>query len=62
MRWCAFLILGHQVAIAGWLVRFHESGWALTLGLWGVFLPFGAWVLWPYRAQWNAKVPVRELA
>ena len=27
---CAFLILGHQAAIAGWLVRFHDDGVWLT--------------------------------
>lgn len=62
LRLCAFLILGHQVAIAGWLVRFHEHGWWWTAALWCVFLPLGAWALWPYRGQWEGKVPLRKMA
>lgn len=60
LRVIAIHLLGHIIAISGWLIRMHEDG------VWWVILLVGAvglltvGILGPFRRQWSASEPVHS--
>ena len=48
-------VFAHLVAIAGWLLRFHPHGLALTTLLLFIAVPVALWMFLPFRSQWNSR-------
>lgn len=53
-------VVAHLIAIAGWLLRCHEHGFALTASLYSIAMPTAVWVFLPFRSQWNGLAPVAD--
>ena len=61
LRIHTFLVVGHLVAVAGWLFRYEEHGVILAVLVWVIALPL-AWLLFaPFRKWWNAQASVQSL-
>ena len=61
LRVIALHLLGHLIAISGWLIRMREDGvwWVGFLILVTVYM--SGRILGPFRDQWNSSRPVRSL-
>ncbi len=60
LRIHVFLVLGHLIMIAGWLMRNSGQGLILTAIIWGVAIP-AAWLLFaPYRKWWDMQECIRS--
>ena len=58
LRVVVVLILGHIIAISGWLIRMCED-WLLWVALLiGIMAILTACILLPFRRQWNAEDPI----
>jgi len=61
LRLVVLHILGHLVAISGWLIRMAEQGGLITVVLASLCLPVSWWVLRPFLGQWSSVRPIRSL-
>ncbi|MFT6861910.1 MAG: hypothetical protein ACJAVK_000463 [Akkermansiaceae bacterium] len=62
LRVHTFLVGGHLVAVAGWLIRYEEHGVIFAAVVWIIAVPF-AWVLFaPFGRWWHAPTSVQRLS
>ncbi len=62
LRFAVFLVIGHTWAIAGWWLRYAESGWMLAGALVSLVVPWGFATIFPFRRQWRSEARVQPVA
>jgi len=58
LRCHVWWVVGHLIAIAGWLIHNHPHGYEYTALLYAIVVPTAVQMFLPFRSQWNGDSPL----